>query len=374
MRRAFRAWRGEHRVWMRPGLSEVRRWARNVEGIRFVEMALPSEHFDRVDVVHVDVERRAYAPARQLRFLHQSRYRVPERFYLKWLNADLALYLGQPSQINMEVPTFGEDVSFESRNLNVAPCSIMSSAVVDDRLVSSWPPPGRQFPESISADAESQAFYGEARYDAASTPFAGGVDIPLAKTSNDASGRIVPMTLRWEEPFDECFFNGGGLDVLRAHAKLRRLVGEAQAPGAHAEAQEEAGGFISLGWSTQEKTSFVPIVAAEGEQNALFELALKIGVDVEDPSDVWDDPDYRQFAQTTVQVTRAWGWLGYFWYEFLQDLERSSSFRRCELCGSAIVGSSRKRFCSESDNLGCYRHRRSQAKRKERERSSKSVR
>ena len=353
--RAFSSWQGEHRLWLLPGLSERRLWVHEQAGVRFLEAAIPSESFDRIDVLHVDADRRVYAPARNLQFLGDAGYRLPQRFYQKWVNCDLGVRAGQPRAIELLVPRFkGERVELRLEELKVDPDGIMDTYVDGDRWMNTWPPRDSNLPKSISPDAESANFHGRAYYHPTETIRLGDQDWPLV-TSEKRSARALPLMFWWEPPFDECFFNGGGLDVVYARLAIQRLATEGDRRRTVEVAGAQAAPYLSEGQSTVEKTWFLPRVVADGEQNALFDLASKYDLDLPELLEVWDHPQYREIAEQPVEVLRAWGWAGYFWYELLRDLERGERVRACARCGKVIAGGGNKRYCSAEDDIECRR-------------------
>jgi hypothetical protein len=63
-RRAFEQWRGELTVWLLPELKKPRRWVERDTP----QLVLPSEGFERVDVIHVNEDDYVYAPTATKRF------------------------------------------------------------------------------------------------------------------------------------------------------------------------------------------------------------------------------------------------------------------------------------------------------------------
>ncbi len=373
--RACQLWNGEHRVWFLPGLKEPRSWCRDLEGLTFRESAVPSESFDRVDVIHVETDGRAYVPARDRKFLKDNGYRLPARLYQTWLNSGFSLLLGHPYAIQMEVPVFYSDrrVGFKTRKLRTAPTSTCHLRIGKDgrSIIGEWPPPDADLPKSVSPEAESEIYYGPLQYDPDKRLDFGDIQVPLITSpTNPDVVRSLPTRLQWDSPFDEFLPFGGGLDAMYAHAKFRRfaergLTGKIKLNEITAEAEP----YLSEAESTWEKTWFLPRLAADGDRNALWDLATAYDVDHPDLDSVWDDPAYRALASKPVTVTRIWSWIGYFWWEFLADFKAGRNIRGCMRCGRVISGSKRKGYCNRADNPDCFRARRSKDRREERSRS-----
>ena len=123
--------------------------------------------------------------------------------------------------------------------------------------------------------------------------------------------------------------------------------------------------YLSDGTTTVDKSWLLPRLCADGATNVFADLLTKYGLDHSELETVIRDPRWHQIAHQNLPVTRIWGWLGYFWWELLQDLESGLEIRNCDRCGAPITGTVRKRFCGE-ENPDCYRQRRASAKRTER--------
>ncbi len=59
---AQRNWLGEDKIWLIPGLKEVKRWSSQVEIFTYRECAIPSETFNAVTIVNVSKQRAMYPP------------------------------------------------------------------------------------------------------------------------------------------------------------------------------------------------------------------------------------------------------------------------------------------------------------------------
>src|SRR5262245_11741788 len=79
--RAFEAWRGEHTVYLVPGLTEDCRYAEldGAGGERRL-LAIPADHLDRLDVFHVGQNGYVWGPAANERFPNSQVADLLKRF------------------------------------------------------------------------------------------------------------------------------------------------------------------------------------------------------------------------------------------------------------------------------------------------------
>lgn len=73
---------------------------------------------------------------------------------------------------------------------------------------------------------------------------------------------------------------------------------------------------------------------------------------------------FRELMRSHTKVRRVQGWLGYFWWEFYQDVKARVSVRLCKACGQMIrKGHSDRQYCTSAENPSCFQERNGAAQR-----------
>jgi len=93
------------------------------------------------------------------------------------------------------------------------------------------------------------------------------------------------------------------------------------------------------------------------------------GVESNSIDELKGSPEFLQSMTDQTAVVRVFGWVGYFWWEFLQDLSDYKTIGICERlgCGSVLTGGHRdRRFCTKEENPECFRRRNADAQRRSR--------
>ena len=378
IRRVQEAWRGEDRIWLLPWIKGVARWSREIEipyklssrgrqnvgtPYDFRELAIQSEQFDRIDIGHIDAQRRIFVPGLRLPILAEGGDHVPSQMYRKWSSVKNPGIVKSPGSVQLMVPEFGRKrtVSFKSVAFKEAPGPIMpfSEVNLDTREVNLvWPPQGSMPPAPISVEAENIKHYGKLF-------FVGDKANRTVRSENDPSANTLLARYVWPQPFDQLFPLGGGHDLLLEREEIRRLVSKG---AIESSVNLHAAPYLSEGTATVEKSWFWPRLCTDGATNVLADLFSKHNLDYSDIRHLLKDRKWHGIASQQVPVTRIWGWLGYFWWEFLHDLRSGLKVHRCDHCGAIIGGTARKRFCGKKENPTCYRAVRASAKRAERDR------
>lgn len=155
------------------------------------------------------------------------------------------------------------------------------------------------------------------------------------------------------------------LELLSKLACTQCLVAEGAVESA---VSLHAAPYLPNGTATIEKSWFWPRLCADGETNVLTDVFSKHGLDHTDIKQLFQSPRWDPIAGQELPVIRIWGWLGYFWFDLLQDLRNGLRVHRCDRCGAAIRGAARKRVFGKKENPECYRAGRASAKRAERTR------
>src|SRR5262245_6030278 len=104
--RAFEEWRGEHTVWLVPGLQEVRRWTEGL-GPYDRRVAVPAAELEGINVYHVDRHARVDG--------YHSMRRFPggkvTGMFQDWLNSACDLvWAPRLPELRLRIPTFADGI------------------------------------------------------------------------------------------------------------------------------------------------------------------------------------------------------------------------------------------------------------------------
>lgn len=173
------------------------------------------------------------------------------------------------------------------------------------------------------------------------------------------SDSALVLRVTWKEPFGSLMPMFSTEDDLFAQGKMRQIIEFARIDGEHARKSAElaARDWLVEGQSTVNAAWLKPIIAAEGEIGAVIAIQSRFDVECESLIKAYSDEGLRRELRKPIGVRRALGVTGLAWALLLDRLNKGQQLRLCELCGSSIKGRTNKRFCSQSDNAGCYRAR-----------------
>ena len=353
-------------MWLLPEIRSPSRW--EVNGIR--NLAVPSEDFDRIDVIHVTEDGRLYAPSAEHKLP-----RAVDGLLDAWLNIQKAggvNFVYPPKLVTVPAPEIDPTgaISTGKRTFSFDPGAYIpftSSGLSDRegrRVNMIWPPDGS--PSPVSPEAESAARYPSKK---------AGTDPPMAIT--DKGDLALHVFLRWPEPLRSIMSLLSGPDDLLAQAQMSRIAG--QSASDHLEALRAAAlgaqQYISPGYSTVEHCWFRPTLEQKGIAHVLFKAEDR-GLLAPLPGHrSWDraalnqalkQEDWQRWLAEPVSIRRAWGAVGLFWTLLRDRLENQQLFATCERCGRLISGTDGKRFCARSDDLECFKNRRALDQRRSR--------
>lgn len=350
-KRAFRDRGDATTIWLIPNLDKEVRWD---EDPFDRQLAIRSDHLDRIDVYHIGENGRAFGFGAGSRFPN-GRIR---RLLAIWLSMPLEAWrpgrLPEKDSIHLPKLKDGKHVGYEDVTIHLQSRTAFPRRIIDEgkRVVEIlWPPAGQ--PTPISPDAESSDFYG----DLTRTMVNG---IPIVTSAKHPELRSLPLWADWPPPIRELMPRGSGLDELLA---WRSMVGIAEKSksdrlGALKDAWEQARDYVVESSATREFTWLWPTVVADGEENVLCDLERKLEVTAKSLDQLVRKPKARSFLDEEVPVRRAWGARGLFWALLLERLESGGQFARCELCNRLNpAGRHGKRFCSRDDNEACFLRR-----------------
>jgi hypothetical protein len=360
--RAFQEWRGEPTVWLLPELEKPLRWVEHDTP----QLAVPSEGFDRVDIVHVNKDGYVYAPTATERFVR----RTVDGLLEAWLNV---LKKGGP--ILVRAPNFvpllaphvtAEGVTFAPRTVDFAPGPFIPIVAVESRSKTVgmfWPPAGS--PATVSPEAESLKRFPLERVEAAG--------VPEAVTSK---GERAPWVfLQWPKPLRTLMPVLSSLDDMHSLALMMKFAQDRGGEPVEllTKAKSYAGRYLFDGHTTLEFSWFRPSFEQKGIRHIVLTAEDK-GLTIPEAlrKEPWDKgllgqllsrDDWTTVLSQLVPVRRVWGASGLLWALLLERLESGRGFVSCERCGRVISGKLGKRFCAASDDIVCFRARRTAERR-----------
>jgi hypothetical protein len=192
--------------------------------------------------------------------------------------------------------------------------------------------------------------------------------MPLGEETTQAG----EYELEWPTPFDRLFPLGNGIVLADHYGRLQQHVsawrqGTPSQKDAVCQSAEiwvsrftsEKRGMLYDAW-------YLPKVMTKPE-TALWDVYGKFGVEVQTVKDVLASEELLTKLGQSVSVRRVYGWLGYFWWEFYQDLMAHSFVGACQHCGQVIRGGrTDRKYCTREENPSCVRTRNSARQRKTR--------
>jgi hypothetical protein len=332
--RAQQVWMGETRVWLDPRTREVQSWIYPTDAGGFPECCVPAETFNCLIIFYVDEQRQTWPPV-----LLPTGNTLPEGLYRQWLNTTPRLVEGCET-VWMPVPSVTNGgVGYYETEIRLSPGPSM--AVEHGRLI--WP---SRIPSLPPVSPEAEAARGEAP---------------------------VHVWLQWPAPFDVLFHDtGGGMDMFFHHQEALRRCIEALDTGKrrHRDVLREAETWVARLTGEVE----VPLVQAwlmpkilANPKAALFEVKARYDLEADTVEELLASEAFAALRRERVSVRRIQGWLGYFWWEFYQDLVAHIPIGTCKACGNLIHGGRKdRRYCTRSENTDCWRKRTSARQRKSR--------
>jgi hypothetical protein len=370
LQRAYEARQNEDEIWLLPNAPDSEqsvRWYIDYGGLRVQNCMLRSERFNRLIVFHVDEGRRLYPPT--LIDLEPGNT-LPEGLYRQWLNSSPDMVEGR-LEFEWSVPYIdGEYIRYADATVIPEPGPIMPIREIEARshtILLTWPSAGLSLPSSVSPETESRDHYGQLQHATIETA-QGPLDYVL--TENVPEMRALPSRLRWEEPFASMFPTGGSIDLMHHHRRMRKCVEELTAGQFERACRTvevwvnrlsgEVDASLDHAW-------FRPKLMTDAEM-ALFEVEARFGIACATVEELLSRKKFRQLLREQTKVRRVQGWLGYFWWEFYQDITTRVSVRLCNACGSVIRrGHGDRQFCTRDENPACFRARNNIAQKRGRE-------
>lgn len=90
------------------------------------------------------------------------------------------------------------------------------------------------------------------------------------------------------------------------------------------------------------------------EQALLTDMGGKFMLEAETLNELCGRSDVDDIPSAPIAVKWVLGWLGYFWWEFYQDLKNRVTLRLRKHCGDVISGGHADRqYCKPNENAPC---------------------
>jgi hypothetical protein len=219
----------------------------------------------------------------------------------------------------------------------------------------------------VSVERESQHYYGALAWE--EREFEGST-VEIVVPENDPEMRAFHVWFRWPDPFNILFPLGGGHDLLLYQAKFRGCIGKLE-KGLRHEVLREVESIVHRltgeGEALFERAWFFPKVFAMPEETFLFEIEGKFAIAATNINELLHQKQFTQRLRTWTNVRRVQGWLGYFWWEFYQDVMAHTTLCFCKNCGNILYGGHKDRqYCTQQENPLCFRKRTTERQRKAR--------
>lgn len=366
--RAQREWKGEQYIWLDPDIHEVKRWVQQ-ESDTFPEHAclIPSESINGFFLIHLDEGRRVHPCLPLPDVWHNT---LPEGLYRQWLHTLPDFIEGHTSLSLLWPVVTNTQVSYEERELILAPGSIMpitGTEEQDGTVTLAWPPPGVRAPSTISIEMESEQFHGQLER---GTIFPDGKALSVVVSEKHPGSRAFNVWLQWKEPFHLFFPQGAGADLLQHHATMQsciRKVDQGQREDARKVAEMWVNRLTGEAETTLELAWFWPKIWTDPD-GVLVDVEGKYNLAYADLDELMQSRPFLDILSQPIRVRQVQGWLGYFWWELYQDIIGNVALRYCRQCGRLLRGGRRDiQYCPKEENPDCYRQRSVSRQRKRRQ-------
>jgi hypothetical protein len=365
--RAFRLQRDELVVWMLPEIFRTAHWREAEIG----SIAIPSEEFERIDVVHVSEDGRIHAHGMQP---------IPDSvdgLLEDWLNLEKSgtvRFFSAPNLITAKAPYLNRAnrISWRKRPVLIGPGAYTPISSLDSKtrkVVFRLSPEDSRL--LVSPEAESAERFPSKKLES---------EPPTVIT--EQGDLALHVFMRWPGRLESLMPVLSGPDDLLAQRQMAKIAVQSTSDltGALSAAKAVSQPYLFNGYSTIEHVLFRPTLQRKGPKQILLKAQdWKLPLQ---PRDHWDEKAlndllkqeaWKKWLRTPVPIRRAWGAVGLFWTLLLDRLEAGQLMRACERCNRIIPGKDGKRFCGERDDRDCLNGRRASDQQRSR-RSRKDTR
>lgn len=358
LQRAYKEWIKEDRIWLIPKATEVIRWRVDDNNFLFYEAIVPSDELNVITIYHIDEQNRIFPS-----FPEDENNTLEISLYKKWLQKYFTFYPGADSiTIILPVIKNNEVESYEEKEIKIKPGSMMPITDVnsdDYKFIMRWP----SKPSIVSPDIESKNFYGNLKFEKLKyIKDNKKKQTTVVSSEKEPKGKAINLWIKWPQPFDSFFQYGGNIDIIYSHAHMRNCIKKIANGGrdkqkAIQEVERITNTFVSDGQTILEKSFFLPRVTANMDA-LLMDAQFKFGIEANNISQLLKSNTFIKKISSKVKIKRIYSWLGYFWWEFFQDVSANINIRFCANCGNIISGGKINRiYCNQEENIECFRQR-----------------
>lgn len=178
--------------------------------------------------------------------------------------------------------------------------------------------------------------------------------ISIIKENESSCFRII-----FPEPFDFIFPTGGGIYTLYNYYLMKRYL-ELSLKNKDLMVKiirSEKTPYLSEISSTINRSWFMPKLYSK-TTNILLEIQGKFSLEFKSKKEAMSSIKFMKKIRHNIVIKRIYGWIGYFWWEFYQDLIKKSTVKICKNCGTIINGGrSNRKYCSKEENPDCWKER-----------------
>lgn len=311
-------------IWLSPEASKITSWEEKHNKQTVKHMMVPSETINKIVVYHIDKYGNIFPPIAGLKKLEPS-------LYLKWLKSKDKS--GKYKPIKIPFPKVSNPGQYY-KEIEMRP--IIKYKKIHDNI--------KIFPKKIkktSVNFETEDI------------------LYFFKNKKISKSKTI-----WPKPFNHFFLDDDGLDLIYYHVLMNRYLSYKNHGYIYVLnlVKNLVNAFITDGVSTIEKSWFNPKKENYENETGLIsemegELKLKLD-DYKTLKEVTSSEVFKNKMKETINIKRAYSWLGYFWQEFYLSIPGFKTARYCENCG-AIIFNCRKnqKYCIEKDNPDCRKRR-----------------
>ena len=315
--RAEVSYKRENFIWLNPEAEKIGKWKENYGTVTFYNMIVPSDTTNVIVVYNIDELGNI--------FPHILGFdRIKKGLYLEWLKSELKID-PENEPFEMEFRKISEKYAYTEK-INIEPgiAYINCYSNIDNY----W-----------KANLEK---------------IVPGKIISELKSNKDLCFQIV-----WPEHFTHIFPTGGGIYTLynfylmKKYLKLSinnkdaitRAVGSLVAS------------FVSKTKSTISRSWFIPKLYSK-ITDELIEVQGKFNLEFNSTKEAISSIKLGKRIREKVDIKRIYGWIGYFWWEFYQDILKHTTIKFCKNCGQIISGGRQDRiYCTKEENYDCWKSR-----------------
>ena len=323
-------------IWLSPEVEKVARWKEDF----IYHLMIPSKTINKITVYHVDELGHIYPSIENIKNLNTQ-------LYLKWFKKEPEIHhKNKPLKIAFPRTTKTE-ASYEYIEIKPDVAFIKGYKKNNKIVIKS----GKKQNRPIIIDYEFER-----------------LDYFLQQA------KISDSRLLWPEPFNYFFPAGGGANVLDDFYTMKNYL---KLSSKHRTfiiklVQDKINSFISNTESSLTKSWFNPKLNFN-ENTLLSDVEFHLGLHFDSVGELEDSEELENKLNKKTRIKRAYSWLGYFWWEFYQDILRHTTIKFCENCGQIISGGRQDRiYCTEEENYDCWKSRAALRQKKKYHRDRKS--